>query len=280
MTAFPPPYSSPGPDGPSQGPVGSAPYGAPSGAPGPIPAAAPTPPPGTDLGTDLKESLNWGWKAFSRNVAAFLVPGVVYTVAMFVLVSAVVIIAMVIGFGVIAGASSADPDYIGAAGLGGMLVIYIGVFASIPLAMIPSILWQSGTGRAVGIVRDGGRPTIKDAFIGPGRLMLTALLYALLVGVGMVLFYVPGLIMAVLGFLALPAAINGARPIDAIKESVALVRANLGTVIVVYLVTSLIVSMASMFVVTIVVAVPLMTMVQVALYDRLNHRLPVEPVAA
>jgi hypothetical protein len=33
-------------------------------------------------------------------------------------------------------------------------------------------------------------------------------------------------------------------------------------------------------VVTIVVAVPLMTMVQVALYDRLNHRLPVEPVAA
>jgi uncharacterized membrane protein len=96
----------------------------------------------------------------------------------------------------------------------------------------------------------------------------------------MVLLYVPGLIMAVLGFLALPAAINGARPIDAIKESVALVRANLGTVIVVYLVTSLIVSMASMFVVTIVVAVPLMTMVQVALYDRLNHRLPVEPVAA
>ncbi|WP_262425773.1 hypothetical protein [Brachybacterium sp. Z12] len=80
------------------------------------------------------------------------------------------------------------------------------------LAMPFSLLWQSGAARAAEIVREGGRPSIGQAMIGPMRIVLTVLLYGAIVFLGMLLFYIPDLIAAVLFMFAVPAALRGASP--------------------------------------------------------------------
>ncbi|MGO1503410.1 MAG: hypothetical protein ACTHWV_00430 [Brachybacterium sp.] len=148
------------------------------------------------------------------------------------------------------------------------------------LAMPFSLLWQSGAARAAEIVREGGRPSIGQAMIGPMRIVLTVLLYGAIVFLGMLLFYIPDLIAAVLFMFAVPAALRGASPVEALKESFALVTSNLATSIVAYLVIMLVTTIASTIIIGVIVLAPFVMLFSLGLYERLNRRRLPEPTRA
>lgn len=232
------------------------------------------PAPGTDLAADLGAALRFAGTALLRNPVAYLVVGIIYCA-----IYAVIIIGGMIG-GFAAMFSRTEQwtaDYIPVA----ELLLFSAIMVGALLLAIPfSLMWQSASGRAAEIVLQGGRPTVSQALVGPWRIILTSLLYSLIVMVGMLLFYVPGLIAAVLFMFAIPASARGAAPIAALKESCALVRANLGTAIVAYLVLSVILSVGAMVVVGILVMTPFIVLFELGMYERLRGRELPEPARA
>ena len=238
------------------------------------------PAPGRDLGADLSASMSWAWKTFTRNLGAFAVPAVVYGLIWASLVIAAVVVGMILMFS----AMNVDPNAAPGEGvtidwgryIGSMAVMYGGAL----VASFPLIFWQTGITRAGRAVIDGRRPGIGEGFSGTGRMLLTALLMTVLTVIGSLLFVIPGMIVAVLGMLAIPAAARGAGPVDAIKESVALVKANLGTAIVTLLVAGAISSAVGMTVVGVLVAMPIQMLMFEALYERLRGNELPEPAAA
>lgn len=260
-----PPYAQPAP-----GPIP---------APGPVPAAgalpAPSlgPEPGTDLGADLGAALSFAAKGLWRSLVAFLVPGIVYVLLIVVVSVAAVIAMMVVVF-------SRLPDPSVEPGLGDMAIGFA-VMSGVLLLLAPvQLLWQAGSARAAEVIREGGRPTIVQAFFGPVRIVVTALLVTAITLVGTLLFYLPGLAAAVALMYAIPAAARGASPVAALKESVGLARRNLGTTVVSYLVliaTSYVVSLV--FVVAVVLT-PFVVLFEIGVYERLNGRRLPDPARA
>lgn len=231
--------------------------------------------PGRDLGADLGAALSFTGNALLRNPLTYLISGLVFCV-----------IYLVIGGGGLVGgffamfAIMGDPNPSDADGIAGILAFY-GVFLVAMLLTMPfALLWQSGAARAAGIIREGGRPSIGQAMVGSKRVILTALLYGLVVIVGMLLLYIPGLIAGVLFMFAIPAALRGASPMEAMKESLALSKANLGTTIVSYLVIMVITSIASMVILPILVLTPFIMLFELGMYERLSGRRLPEPARA
>lgn len=233
------------------------------------------PAPGTDLAADLGAALHFAGTALLRNPVAYLVVGFIYCA-----IYTVVILGGMLG-GIAAMFSRTDQwsssDYVPVI----ELILFYAIMLGAMVLLIPfALMWQSASGRAAEIVLQGGRPTIGQALVGPGRIVLTSLLYGLIVMVGMLLFYIPGLIAAVLFMFAIPASARGAAPVAALKESYALVRANLGTAIVAYLVLSVILSVGAMVVVGIVVMTPFIVLFELGMYERLRGRELPEPARA
>lgn len=233
------------------------------------------PPPGTDLASDLGAALKFAGNALLRNPVAYLVSGLIYTLAITVLVFAAIVVAMIVLVSMVS--QMPDPEQVP---LRELLVFYA-VMLGMMLPMVPvALLWESGAGRAAEVVVEGGRPTLGQALIGPMQIILTALLVGAITMIGTLLFYIPGLIASVLLFFAIPASARGASPVEAIKQSVALARANLGSTIVAWLVLSVAGSVAGMFVLPIIVAVPFYVLFQLGMFERLNGRELPEPAQA
>lgn len=262
------PYTAPDPHA-SQQEAGAAPYGAPA----PPPLQPGRPAPGTDLGGDLGGALAYAGNSLLRNPVAFLVAGLLYSIVMF----------LVVGGGTVLGILLAMPQLESVPGsesaeLGAILTLYAVLFAAALLAVPFTLLWQTGSARAAGVVLDGGRPGLGQALFGPMRVLLTALLVGVITTVGMLLLYIPGLIASVLLMYSVPAALRGASPGAAISESFRLATANLGTTIVAFLVIGVISSVAGMLVVTVIALVPFVVLFQVGMYERLSGRELPDPV--
>lgn len=253
-------------------------------APGPVPGSAParepaprgpvrTPAPGTDLGADLGAALTFALRGLQRNVVAYLVPGVVYLV----LILGVCVVATVAMFAVIFSRlpyAEAEPELLD-------MMLGMAAFYGVLLLLLPvSLLWQSGSAHAAEVVREGGRPRIGQVFAGPVRIMLTVLLVAVITTVGVFLLYVPGLIASVVLIYAVPAAARGAGPVEAVKQSVALARANLATTIVAVLVISLIATVAAFVLPAVIALAPFLMLFELALFERLNGRELPDPARA
>lgn len=279
MTSFPPP--SPGPSGAPQWKAGAA-YGSPGSAPGPPHpygassqegGASPVgPAPGTDLASDLGASLTFASRAMLRNPVAYLVSGLVYPVLIFGFAFGGM--AAAIGFFGARADQLTDSDRAAV----GLILLSIGLsFVIGVLAICISAPWQSGAARAAETIRNGGRPTIGQTLIGSGRVMVTALLVLVIVQVGSLLLYVPGLIASVLLFYAVPAAVRGSSPGEAMRISVRVVKDNLGTTVVAWLVLMVAATIGIGIVVGIIVVIPFMVLFQLGLFERLNGRRLPEP---
>ena len=231
----------------------------------PVPQA-PGPRPGTDLGTDLGAALSFAGRSLLRNPAAFLVAGVVYGLLTLIVVGASVA-------GLVAYMVSAMPSDPYAEPELGMFVAAYAIMFGILLLLVPiMLLWESGTGRAGELILEGARPSIGQALVGPGRVILTALLMGVIVTIGTFLLYLPGLVASIAFFYAIPAAARGASPVEALKQSVRLVRANLGTTIVAWLVLSVIGSVAGSLIITVIALVPFTILFQLGMFERLSGR--------
>lgn len=276
--AQPGPYGQPSP--PQPGPYGA--EGFPSqagqsewGHPSQAPAAgyAPVgPPPGTDLASDLGAALKFAGNSLLRNPVAFIIAGLIYSVVMFVLIAGGTVLAAVLTFPQMEATASSDDPPIGA-----LLTLY-GIILGASLLCIPlNLLWQSGSARAAGVILEGGRPSLGQAMIGPMRIILTALLVLVITFIGFLLLYIPGIIASVLLMYAVPAAVRGASPGEAIKESFSLVKNNLGTSIVMVLALAVIVSVAGIIVISVIVLTPFTMLAYVGMYERLSGRDLPEP---
>ncbi|MGP9680566.1 MULTISPECIES: hypothetical protein [unclassified Brachybacterium] len=233
------------------------------------------PAPGQDLGADLGAALKFAGNGLLRNWVTYLVSGLIFCLIYLVLIGGGLGVGIALMIPQLDGAATSDTAEFGA-----IMTLYGALFVGALLCMPFSLLWQSGAARSAEIVREGGRPSIGQAMIGPGRVILTALLYGVIVFVGMLLLYIPGLIAAVLFMFAVPAALRGASPGNALKESMTLVRANLGTSIVAYLVLMVITSVASAVMLPLLVLTPFMLLFELGMYERLNRRELPEPAKA
>lgn len=163
----------------------------------------------------------------------------------------------------------------------GQFLLTIAVSVGVVVVSMPvALLWQAGAARAGGVILEGGRPTFGQALVGPGRVFLTALLVMVIVVIGTFLLYLPGIIAGVFLMYAIPAAVRGASPVAALKESVALARAHLGTTVVGYLALMVASYAGSMVVIGMIAAIPFGVLLQLALYERLNGRELPEPAKA
>jgi hypothetical protein len=269
---FPPPQSGHSP----QDPYGAAPAAGAAGA-GQAPAPGATgPAPGTDLGADLGAALRFAGRALLRNALTLLGAGLLYSVVM-----AVVIAGAVTGFVMLLiNAADAAPSATNEPTAVEILLLIALSLVIMVIAVLFAMLWQSGAARASGVIREGGRPSFGQALIGPGRILATALLVLVITAVGSILLYLPGIIAAVVLMYAIPAAVHGASPVAALKESFALARANLGTTIVAYLVYMVASYLGGLIVIGIIAVTPFAILFQMGLYERLNGRQLPEPAGA
>lgn len=258
-------------------PQAGQPLGAPAhGSPGAAPqgtAGAPGPTPGTDLGADLGAGLRFAGTGLLRGAAALLGVGALYAVAMLVVVGVGFALTLFLSIAMVETSSSAggDPSF------GQMIVIFALCFVLVLVAGVVGALWQAGAAQAGGILAGGERPSFRQGLIGPGRVVTTAVLVLVIVMIGSVLLYLPGIIAAVLLFYAIPAALRGASPGQALRESVATATSNLGVTIVGFLITMVASSIGGTLVVGFIAVIPFTVLLQIGLYERVNGRTPSLP---
>lgn len=258
-------------------PQAGQPQGAPAhGSPGAAPqgtAGAPGPTPGTDLGADLGAGLRFAGTGLLRGAAALLGVGALYAVAMLVVLGVGFALTLFLSIAMVETSSSAggDPSF------GQMIVIFALCFVLVLVAGVVGALWQAGAAQAGGILAGGERPSFRQGLIGPGRVVTTAVLVLVIVMIGSVLLYLPGIIAAVLLFYAIPAALRGASPGQALRESVATATSNLGVTIVGFLITMVASSIGGTLVVGFIAVIPFTVLLQIGLYERVNGRTPSLP---
>jgi uncharacterized membrane protein len=262
----PPSYDQPSSGGYGQPPSGGYPppqqgYGPPGGgAPG---GAAPVQLP-------IGDAVSWAWNKFTKNIAPLVVPIVIYVAIIGVLYG--------VGFG-IAIATGNNSTYtdeygyqhssssFGAAGLAALGVAYIGIFAVL-IYMQASLI--SG---ALDIA--DGKPVTIGTFFKPrnlGPAILTGLLVGLGAAIGSVLCIIPGIIFGFLALFAVHFAIDrGLSPVDAIKASIALVRANLVPTLLVWLVAGAVAAVGELACgVGVFASIPVAILIQVYAYRKLS----------
>lgn len=258
----------PGPQpGASQGPYGAPAGGAPSGgAPAWGPAAGPAP--GTDLAADLGASLTWMWKAFTANLAALLVPAVVYGLILLgcSIIPAIIQVLAMRNVDADAASGAAVLGILGLRLLGGLVTF------------IASLLWASGTYRVAAGALQGRRASIGMGFVGPFSIILTVFVVGILSGIGAVLCILPGIVVSVLLMFAASAAASGKTLGEALSESANLVTSHLGVCIVAFLILVVASMVSGVLVVGIFVASPLSALFLTALRQRLSGRQLPAPV--
>jgi len=229
--AEPPPGYTPQPGGYAAAPPPPPPGGYPGGYP-----AAPPPPPGGYPAvppSPIGLSFRYGWDAFTRNGGLFVAATLIWVV-----IAAVVLTLVVLVFGGIANAVGTDDNGHVRFGLSFSLILITGIFALVVY------LIEAAFVRASLKVTYGQRVELGDffRFENAANVILAALLVAAINLVVGIVSWIPliGTVISLAVNLALAFTFwfvvdKRLTPIDAIKSSYALVRANLSTTILFYL---------------------------------------------
>lgn len=200
-------------------PEGSYPPPPPEGSYPPPPGGGPPPVPGAS-GFSATKAISYGWKKFQENLG----PVLLATLAIIVITAAVSFVAGAItdtrGFG-------DDPFSIGGS-------IYQ-IITSFVEFIVGAVVIRGALD-----VTEGHKFNLTAAFgkLNIANVVLTALLVAVLSGIGYALLWVPGVLVAFFTGFALYFAVDkGTNPVDSIKQSFRLVKDNVGNTIVMILMT-------------------------------------------
>lgn len=255
----PPPQGGFAPPPPGAYPPAGYQYGAPGG-------AAPF---------SVGDALSWAWNKFTKNPAPLIVSMLVYALVLGV-------ISGVMQAGVFALADTSESVYSSddtgfsysysatSLGAGSIAVLVIGLLATLVVGGVIASAQYVGM---LGIA--DGRPTEIGSFFKPrniGPMILLTVILGILVSIGYVLCVLPGLVVALFVIFAPLLLIDrNLSPIDAIKASIDIVKANVGQVILVWLVAGL-VAMAGVLAcgVGVLVSAPVASLMLVYTYRRLS----------
>jgi uncharacterized membrane protein len=220
------------------------------------------------------DAISWSWSKFTQNAVALVVPVVIYALAIGA------IIGVMIGLSV-ALSSSATTTYTDAYGNtaetvtttmspAGGIVMFVGYLLVFAVALYMHAGLTSGT-----LDIADGKPVTIGTFFKPrnlGKVILTGLLLVLGTAIGSILCVIPGLIFGFLAQFAIVAAVDKSlSPIEAIKNSIATVRAELGNSALSWLVqyAAVLVGEIACFV-GMFVGVPVASLIQVYTYRKLT----------
>jgi uncharacterized membrane protein len=281
MTVPPPgpPGDPSGDDAPQTPPPPGDPYAAPPPPPSPAGSTAGEPGYGYGYGQPayagggaaygqqppgLGDALTYGWEKFRANVGPILTAVVVYVVG------SVVVFGLLYAT-IFAAARGGDAGLAGALFVGAIMVVAITLLA---------FLVQAGLIRGALAITRGERPTTAHFFTTDklAPVVGASLLVALATGIGSLLCYIPGIVVAYLTQYTLYFLIDkDMAPMDAIKASFNFVKDNLGNVIIWFIVSYLItIAGAILCGVGLIVAIPVSLIGTAYTYKKLTA----QPVAA
>lgn len=258
-------------------------YGAPPPSPpgyGAPPANYPPPPGYGGYGApaspqfDVTEALKWAWGKFQQNIAALVVPVLIYVAVITVFALIAALLPMVFGESTTTTytdsygetTSGVDIAY-GPASIAVMIVGYV-------LLFIAAIYMHAGVTTGALDIADG-KPVTIGTFFRPrnvGSVFVVALLVAAGTVVGTILCVIPGIIFAFLTLFAIPFAVDRSlSPVESIKASIATTRANIGPSLLSWLVQYAVVLVGELLCgVGIIAAIPVAALIQVYTYRKLS----------
>lgn len=287
----PPPSSAP-PPGYGQPPGGYSPP--PGSAPPPGYAAPPPPPPGygappagyppppgfgaygdpASAQFDVTQAFKWSWGKFQQNIAALVVPVLIYVAVITVFALIAALLPMVFGeststtytdsYGETT--SGVDIAY-GPASIAVMVVGYV-------LLFIAAIYMHAGVTTGCLDIADG-KPVTIGTFFKPrnlGAVFVVALLIAFGTVIGSILCIIPGIIFAFVTLFAIPFVVDRSlSPVESIKASIATTRANLVPALLSWLVQYAVVLVGELLCgVGMIAAIPIAALIQVYTYRKLS----------
>ena len=230
----------------------------------------PTAPQGFDIGTGF----TWAWNKFSKNAVALIVPALVYGLIAIAIMGIFYGLAFALAPDVV---SDYDPygygtsfSYSASFGIASILVLLVGL---IVLIIAGGFFSSAYLGGALDIAN--GQPVTIGSFFKP-RNVVNVVMASLLVGVGVAIGYalcfLPGLVVALFAMFTTILVIDrNLSPVDAIKASIEIVKANIGQAILAYLIAGLIASVGYLACgIGIFVSVPVAILFQVYAYRKLS----------
>jgi uncharacterized membrane protein len=214
---------------------------------------------------NIGDAFSWAWNKFTENavplILSFLAYGVVGAAAQYLV------------FALLGDTSTNDND----GGFGGSFSANLGTVGTIVLAIVVFVyiaFVQAATLYGTLGIADGRTVTI-GSFFKPrnfGGVILAALLVGVLTAVGYLLCVIPGLIFSFFTLFTIAfASDHDLSAIEALKASFTTVRANIGSVLVSWLVQGLVVTAGMLACgIGVIVAAPVALLIQTYTYRRLS----------
>ena len=281
---YPPPQQQGGYPPPQQGGYGAPP---PQGGYPPPPQQGGYPPaPGTypqygdpslvgaqpfDIGTGF----SWAWNKFSKNVAALIVPTLVYVLVAVIIAGITYGLAFALAPEMVVDSydtynSGFSYSYSAGFGFASFLVLVVG---GLVLLVVAAAIQSAYLGGLLDVAN--GQPVTIGSFFKPrniGSVILGGLIIGVAGAIGYALCILPGLAVAIFTmFTTILIVDRNLSPVEGIKASIDLVKANLGQSILAYLIAGLIASVGYLACgIGVIVSVPVAALFLVYAYRRLS----------
>ncbi len=256
-------------------------YGGPPGAPPPpqgygaAPAAYGA---GTSGPYSIGDAFNWAWNKFTKNTSTLIVPALIYAVV-FAVIGIVLYVAFIGAvFASMAATTTTDAYGNTVQSSGGAGLSFVAMMGGGALSGFVTFffLMYAMAGLISGCLDIAdGRPVSVGSFLKPrnlGPVLVTALLVAVLYTIGALMCLIPGLIVLFFAQFAIAFVVDRSlSPVEALKASIAVARANVGNALLAMLVVYGITMVGSwLCYVGLLAAWPLAVLVQTYTYRRLS----------
>ena len=223
---------------------------------------------------NIGEAFSWAWNKFTKNAAPLIVATLIYGVIVGVLYGIVYGVAALLAPDPVTYYDSSDSgfSYSYSAGFGGASIAVLAVGGVVLLLVIGAI--QSAYLGALLDIANGEHVAV-GSFFKPrnvGSVVLGTLIVGVLTAIGYVLCVLPGLAVAIFTiFTTILIVERSLPPIDAIKASVDIVKANFVQVLLAWLIFGVITTVGSLLCgIGLIVALPVATLFLVYTYRKLS----------
>lgn len=271
QSGYPPPPQGNYPPPQPQGPPGGYP-------PPPHGGYSPPPPGGPGFGGaeqfNIGEAFTWAWNKFGKNAAALIVPTLVYGLIVGVLYGIMYGIAIALAPDQITDYNSYENgvSYSFSTGFGLASFVVLALGGLVLLVVIGAI--QSAYLAGVLDIANG-QPVTIGSFFKPrnvGSVVIASVIVGVLTSIGYLLCVLPGLAVAIFTIFTTVLVVDrNLSPIDAIKASVDIVKANFVQVLLAWLIIAVIATVGSLLCgIGLIVALPVAALFLVYTYRKLS----------
>ena len=222
----------------------------------------------------MGDAFSWAWDKFQQNAAALILSSVVYAVILGVLGGIMYGLAFALAPSPVTSYQQSDYgfSYETSAGFGAASIIVL-VVGGIVLLVVGAAIQSAYVSGLLDIAN--GQPVTVGSFLKPrniGAVIIASLILGVVVSIGYVLCFVPGIIVAFLTMFTVVALLDrNLAPVDAIKASYEVTKSNVGPAVLTLLVTMAVTAVGALLCyVGLIVAGPLAGLIQVYAWRKLT----------